>query len=204
MFCSLKLISFVLLLVAVCCCCSEESGTCDDLVDSDTNREELFKLFEHSLQAGSGNIYRIRNLLFPPIGVFPELARIMYNFKIINTTNESISELDDKVDCSCQANDTVSITNTTTLQYGWTTIGLYNYIHPAMLNQLQPQLPFIMMRAIAPNNVPFLWDGCNDLPSITIDLSIPLDNLTCVPTMTEVDYALKILTSHVRLLKCMK
>lgn len=178
------------------CYSSSEDGTCDDSISA-RNCEQLFKVFEQSLLSDGGNVYKIRNLLFPPIGNIPELAEITFQLNSIEIKISNRSLSDDELMHPCTENDTVFFTNATTMRYGWTTIGLYTYIHPALLNQLQPQLPFALMRLVAPIDVPFLWDGCNQLPSVTIDLSVPLNNLTCAPSLPEVNEALKILTAHV-------
>lgn len=185
-----------LLAIVVVCSRSSEEDSCDLAIAS--NCENLINLFKQSLLSSGGIIFKIRNLLVPSSGVFPELAQITYRLKFVNNSERSTMRV-----CPCLDIGTkiVNITSTKPLVYkfGWTTIGLYTYIHPALLNQLQLQLPMMLMSVGGASNVPFLWDGCNQLPSVTIDLSIPLDNLTCVPSLTEVDAALEILTSQVRL-----
>ena len=181
------LYSILLLLTAVCLCDSQE-GSCDK------HREQLFKLFERSVTSNDGNVYRIRNVLFPPPAVLPELAKIKYRLNFVGSDNST------KPDCPCEI-DSANLVNISAPEphiLGWTTVAFYTYIHPAMLNQLQLQLPFMLMRRGTNDQVPFLWDGCNELPSITIDLSIPLDNLTCDPTVTDAEKALETVTVLVR------
>ena len=203
-----------LLVLVVLSSCSATECTCND--QDDDTCERLLALFERSLLANGGNVYKIRNLLFPPTEAVPELINITYRLNFVNhTENATISV------CPCPKSANITeVFNTSLLskpliyQYGWTTIGLYKYIHPALLNQLQPQMPFVIMQitqlTINPFSyllardpeavdIPFLWDGCSSLPSVTLDLSVPLDDLTCLPARTEVDAALKTLTNHVRI-----
>ena len=191
----------LLLFLTVVCFCSTEDDTCDSFIVA-RNREQLFEALEHSLLSDGGNLYNIRNLLFPPEGVFPELAEIIYRLNFVESNSSEADLFEESSMCPCPgiSTDNDLATDVNTMVFGWTTIGLYTQIHPALLNQLQPQLPFILMRIFAPDNVPFLWDGCSNLPNVTIDLTVPLDNLTCIPSLTKADLneALKILTSSVR------
>ena len=89
-------------------------------------------------------------------------------------------------DCSCPTgaaclNRTFLNTNAelVTLRYGWTIAAIYTFIHPALLNQLQIQLPFALMRLTFPDKVPFLWNDYNQLPSTSVHLTISTDNLNC-------------------------
>ena len=123
-----------------------------------------------------------------------------------STPDEESSIPDELPVCPCSADDTSNLTrsavfrNTTgtvVLRYGWTSIGVYSYIHPALLNQLQIQLPFYVLRTFVNNNHPFLWNGYNQLPSIHLYLSIPITNLTCLPYTDQLDRVIKRLTSLV-------
>ena len=99
---------------------------------------------------------------------------------------------------------------TLTVRYGWTIVGLYTLIHPALLNQFQFPLPFFIMRIVsnvlnalelslenAARVSPFLWNGNSDLPSIEVILNIDTDILTCLPDFQQVDTTMKIITSLV-------
>ena len=168
-------------------------------------------------------MYKLRNLLFPYNRAHPELAKITYH--LVFTTGASGSrhvaedlqnyraplvsrayDLPDSSDelptCLCPGavtNSTLfNTSDVTCLTYGWTSIGIYTFIHPALLNQFQVQLPFAIMRRITFQDNPFLWNGLDkQLPRITIHLSVSTDNLTCFPGDSEVDRALKMLTSFV-------
>ena len=83
---------------------------------------------------------------------------------------------------------------------GWTIVGLYTLIHPALLNQLQFPLPFSIMRLVTADNVPFLWNGYHALPSAEVELNIDTGNLTCLPDTQQVDETMKTITS---LVSCM-
>lgn len=178
---------------------------CDNPADPNSANacEGLFKLFESALLIDGGNLYKIRHLFFPPSAASPELAQITINLDFDSHSGEG-SALP-VCPCPLAANDTrlVNISRKTTLRYGLTTIGVYTFIHPALLHQLQPQLPFTIMKLVTPELVPFLWDGCNRLPNISITLSVPVDNLSCIPALSQVNGVLDALISRVRYYRIM-
>ena len=170
-------------------------------------------------------MYKLRKLFYPSIVSTPKLANITYHLVITNAndvpaplrnyraplvtlwkklpdTSDDLfvqSDTSELSTCSCNR----KILNTSeifSLRYGWTTIGIYTVIHPALLNQLQVQLPFAIMRLFTPDYVPFLWNGHRQLPSASIRLNISTDNLTCLPGDSEVDGALMMLTSYVSII----
>ena len=81
--------------------------------------------------------------------------------------------------CSCSVDDTSDLTvscNTTgtvALRYGWTSIGVYSYIHPALLNQLQIQLPFYVLRTFV-----------NNKPSFSLERLQPTTKYSSIPVYT--------------------
>ena len=194
------LLVFVVIGMGHCSSCG-----CDDpdIANAQTC-ELLFRLFEDALLSDGGNMYKLRKLLYPPTRAPPELANITYHLQFVTTSGIS-AELpnvsDELPSCLCpEAALNRTLLNTSaifTLRYGWTVIGIYTYIHPALLNQLQVQLPFAIMRILSPHGIPFLWNGHNQLPSADIHLAVFTDNLTCLPGHSEVDGALKTLTSYV-------
>ena len=164
-------------------------------------------------------MYKLRKLFYPSIVSTPELANITYHLVITNDNDVSapvavnlslVEGLPDSSDelpaCFCpEAATNRKLLNSSgifTLRYGWTTIGIYTVIHPALLNQFQVQLPFAIMRLVTPHYVPFLWNGYSQLPSASIRLNISTDNLTCLPEDCEVDGALMTLTSYVSISLC--
>ena len=141
-------------------------------------------------------MYSLRNLLYPSTTAPPELANITYHLQFTGGSADSSSRF-----CHGTASNRIflSTNGIVTLRYGWTIIGIYTLIHPALLHQLQFQLPFKYQRQASPHGVPFLWNGYNQLPSTSIHLTISTDNLTCLPGDSEVDDVLKELTSYVSL-----
>ena len=167
--------------------------------------ESLFSLFEDALLSNESNTYKLRNLLYPSTTAPPELANITYHLQFTTTTGGSAelpSSSSELPSCLCPGGPSDrTLLNTSgimTLRYGWTMIAIYNFIHPAILNQLQVQLPFKIMRLVVTDDIPFLWNGhINQLPSTSLHLTISTDNLTCLPGHSEVDGVLKRLTSYV-------
>ena len=158
--------------------------------------ESLFRAFENALLANGSNLYNLRRLFYPPSSQSPDLANITYYVKFSSTASGGTTDLPYK---ECDESDASYLD--TGVRYGWTTIGIYTFIHPALLNQLQVQLPFAIMKITMKNNAfiePFLWDGYSNLPSADIHLNILSDNFTCPPPLSQVDEVFKTLTSLVR------
>ena len=171
--------------------------------------EMLFRIFETALLNNASNLYKLREMFFTNP---PELVNVTYYMEF-NSSDDSCSRVPDgessaclmeRPMCSMEACDSANQTylNTTdgtlSRRYGWTSIGIYTLIHPALLNMLQIQLPFAIMR-LHKNDATFLWNGQNQLPSINLYLFIPTDGLTCTPSISQVDGVMKSLTSLVNL-----
>ena len=169
--------------------------------------DTLFRTFEDALLNNGSNLYKLRKrFLTNP----PELVNVTY-FLEFSTSGDSCGKLSnggagsaclvERPFCLMGACGSSTYFNHTTgivpLQYGWTRIGVFTLIHPALLNLLQIQLPFAIMR-LHVNDTPFLWNGQNELPNINLHLSISTDNLTCIPSNSQVDGAMKSLTSLVK------
>ena len=206
--------NFSLIQVLFLLCCITYSY-CNCSCDSDTTHDvqtcvDYFSIVETTLLSDGSNIYKLRELLLKDP---TELLNVTFYLQFIDeessTPDEESSTCNINPVCSCSVDDTSDLTvscNTTgtvALRYGWTSIGVYSYIHPALLNQLQIQLPFYVLRTFVNNNHPFLWNGYNQLPSIHLYLSIPITNLTCLPYTDQLDGVIKRLASLVRLFACM-
>lgn len=170
---------------------SSADCTCDVSADVEIC-ETLFRLLENALLRNGSNLFKLRNLLHTDP---PELVNVTYHLEFRNTSSiecevdqdesgvSGSSSCYDQLpnaakklpNCSCAQNFSSQpfdiSTKTVTLRYGWTTIGVYTFIHPAALNLLQIQLPFIFMTDFVIGKFPFLWNGYNQLPSINLYLS---------------------------------
>ena len=199
-------------LVLLLCCISNSAADCaciDFNVLNEQTCDTLLRTFETALLNNGSNLYKLRKLFLTSP---PELVNVTYYLEFMNSSGDSCGELSNGVAGSaclmerpfcltaCGSSTYLnSTTGTVTLQYGWTRIGVYTLIHPALLNLLQIQLPFAIMR-LHINDTPFLWNGQNELPSINLHLSIPTNDLTCIPSDTQVDGIMKSLTSLVKVL----
>ena len=153
--------------------------------------------FEEALTTNEANLYSLRTIFFPSSAQRPELVNVTYRLQFTSPVTDA-----DLPNCSCATNTTkrefIEPGQTLTVRYGWTIIGLYTLIHPALLNQIQFPLPFSIMRFVsADSETPFLWNGHVSLPSVEVVLNIDTDNLTCLPDTQQVDEILKIITSLV-------
>ena len=201
---------FLLFCTNACSCFSIDDSTCDSPADTRNALmcESLFRIFENALLSNGSNMYKLKKLFYTDP---PELASISYYLEFKNNNNyafnNSVADFgssDELPLCSCAGASILSqtinnymINNATRLRYGWTTIDIYNFIHPALLNQLQIQLPFIIMRIATDGSFPFLWDGHNKLPSTNLHLFIPTNTLSCIPCNSQLDGVMKTLTSLV-------
>ena len=180
--------------VLLLCCITTSSCNCGvDIATCNAETwEDLFLILENALLSNGSNIYKLREILLKDP---PELINITYHLQIINKTGSNLTQLPNNA-----SNATVNqnpTTGTVVLRYGWTSIGIYSFIHPALLNQLQIQLPFFIIRNFVNNNHPFLWNGNNQLPSIHLQLSVPITG-PCLPNNNMLDGVIKRLTSLVR------
>ena len=197
--------NWIQVLFLLCCITySYCNCSCDSATHDAQTCVDYFSIVETALLSNGSNIYKLRELLLKDP---TELLNVTFYLQFINeessTPDEESSTPNELPVCSCSAGNTTDLTvfrNTTgtvELRYGWTSIGVYSYIHPALLNQLQIQLPLFILRTIVNNNHPFLWNGYNQLPSIHLYLSIPITNLTCLPYTDQLDGVIKRLTSLV-------
>lgn len=192
---------FIWIQVLLLCYINYSSCNCSCDYDTTTHDaqtcKDYFITFENALLTNGSNLYKLKEMFLKDP---PELVNVTYYLQFIKKGSIRATKLPA---CSCSAENASTLTvfrNTTgtvVLRYGWTSIGVYVFIHPALLNQLQIQLPFYILRKIANNNHPLLWDGYNQLPSIHLHLSIPITSLTCVPYTNQLDGVIKRLTSLV-------
>ena len=203
--CKLTIILSVLVLVERGSC---HGGVCEDPDTANAQTcETLLGLFENSLLSNGSNLYKLRKLFYPSTVAPPELVNITYYLRLTTTADESSSSPLELPACPCPPGAAClnrRFLNTSaelvTLRYGWTTAGIYTLVHPALLNQLQIQLPFALMRLISPDRVSFLWNGYNQLPSTSVHLTISTDKFKCRPDLSQVDGAMKTLTSFVSMI----
>ena len=178
---------------------AECTATCDDANALNAQFcEDFFRLAETALLNNGSNLYKLRKMFLNRAP--PELVNVTYYVHLSNNGSGGGS-----FDCSpcpdeCTNQRLLNTTGTVTLRYGWTSIGIYTLIYPALLNQLQIQLPLALMRLDAvrvADAIPFLWNGYNQLPSINLHLSILTDQLNCLLPNSQVDGVMKTLTSLV-------
>ena len=190
--------------------CFAIDSTCDSSADTGNalTCESLFKTFENALLSNGSNLYKLKKLFHVNP---PELASISYYLELDSnwSNNSYIDDFEGSGTsgelplCSCAGssilNQSIYMYDNATiiLRYGWTTIGVYTFIHPALLNQLQIQLPFTIMREVIIDEIPFLWNGHNQLPSTNLHLFISTNNLSCIPCNSQLDGVMKTITSLV-------
>ena len=179
-----RLLQSVIIVVAATCI----SGVCDtDYENIDTTETclHVYKSLESALISDAGNLYRLRKAFFPAPRAEVVLLMVKYNITFApNNTDSNITCYADG-----EGNSTlINITTTLEYTYGWSLTGIYTVLDPLILNLMQIQLPFMLLRLTklltSTNNDPelstFLWDGTYSLPSVALNLFV--NSLNCTPT----------------------
>lgn len=156
----------------------------------------LFQRFQSALVGSSVNLYNLRKTFSPASHSAPILVNASYEI--------SIGHVPDNL-CSGVDNDSTlfNASETQYLNYGWTSSVLYTFVHPAVLNRLQPQLVFLFVRSVAKDDseyhshvsTAFTWDGTD--PITTAQLSLYIPSLPCAPSYEDVYNTLWDITSVV-------
>lgn len=155
---------------------------CDDSSTSETFEEICYKLFqglEDALYEDKGNTYRLRKAFFYAPNAHPILIKVIYNV----TFAANITSMIDHDYCDISP----ASPNETAMIYGWTSNGIFTVVHPLVVNFMQMQLPFVLLRIFyylleserGPEAQTFLWDGTYDLP--TLQINLPITTLPCIP-----------------------
>ena len=159
--------------------------------------QTLLRTVKDALTSSDANMFTLRRMFFPAGAEPPELLNVTYHLRFTNRFPASLPN------CTCTGTDPrterifIDPQRDLALRYGWTVIGMYTLIHPALLNQLQFPLPFSIMRLVASDGVPFLWNGYQSLPSAEVVLNIDPSNLTCLPDTIQLDETMQTVTSLV-------
>ena len=208
---------------------SEQTGCKLDGSHTAKSCAQLYRALESALISNEDNIFALRKMFFSSpvasvvllkvnymVDFFTNMTRPKSVFPLKgNYTSEFIHNITES-DFPCIIvyigdNSTHSLNNsmctsTFTEQYRrnmmWTSSGVYTLLDPLLINLLQLQLPFFLLRlfrGISDNNpevAAFLWDGSYELPSVTLHLR----NLSHLPTDDDtLQYALEDLTVRVSL-----
>lgn len=135
---------------------------------------DLFEVLQVAFFNNSYNAFHAQSLFYPSSHISPTLVKALYTVNVTDGSSEQ-----PLCGWCTKANPCV---------FGWTLKSLYQTFHPALLAQLQFQLPFAIMRyairdAITdmPDLDVFLWDGTQELPSLFINITInnSTDYLNC-------------------------
>ena len=157
-----RLVKCLLLLTSVI------SSTCGQCSTKSTHSPEphcidVFKLLQKALFNNTYNPFQLQSVFYPSSHITPALVRV--HFTLMNQTAGSTEPL-------------FNYTLSNPCTFAWTFRSLYQSFHPAVLNQLQFQLPFVLMRLTAgsltdePDLDAFLWDGASKLPTVLLNLTI--------------------------------
>ena len=160
---------------------------CDDPVELTTGTcAKLLTNLEKALLQDEGNLFRLRRAFFHSPTANPVLLKVVYNI----TYAENIITAFDKNEiqsCSMSAANSSIELQQQNVTLGWTSTGVYVVFHPTVLNMMQIQLPFSILRIVHaimhqqnPEADTFLWDGLYDLPTLHINMHIA--SLPCIPS----------------------
>ena len=190
-----------LLLVVVAFGVLRINGQCSDCITHSLSTKciELFELLQTSLLQTKDNLFQLQSIFIPSSHLEPILINV--SFSLNDTTGSTL--------CS-------NCTPSNPCLYAWTKRSMYQYFHPAVVNQLQFLLPFTLMRLMKqspsddePDLDAYIWDGMpNSLPSVKLNLTVNSSTLSsnmqqylqnCTSQATDtVHNALKEVTKWVR------
>ena len=162
---------------------------CDDAIEIATGTcTKILKDLERALLQDEGNLSRMRRAFFHSPTAAPVLLKVVYNITYAKniTTANAVNEAP-HCDSSSAANSTIEFKERD-ITYGWTSSGVYAVFHPTVINMMQAQSPFALLRIMyltlpdqrSPEADTFLWDGSYDLP--TVHLNMHISSLSCVPS----------------------
>lgn len=161
---------------------------CDDPFEVTTGTCAMLSTsLEKALLQDEGNLYRLRRAFFHSPTADPVLLKVVYNLTYAETITTALAENETQL-CSITppANTSIELQQQN-LTLGWTSTGVYVVFHPTVLNTIQVQLPFSILRIVhtilqqrSPEADTFLWDGFYDLP--TLHLNMHVVSLPCVPS----------------------
>ena len=161
--------AMILLLVIAAASLPTINGQCSDLTTHSPRPKciELFKLLQTSLFQTKHNPFQLQSVFSPSSHLEPTLVNVSYTLN--DTTGLTL--------CS-------NCTPSKPCLYGWTKRSMYQFFHPAVVNQLQFLLPFVMMRftyrslSDEPDLDAYLWDGVGSLPSVHLNLTVNSSSLS--------------------------
>ena len=144
-----------------------------DISQPGQNCLTLWMAFQDSLVSQRSNLLRLDLMFNQPSRLTPTVVKVIYNY--------SITGLDDCNSTCVDSNCSVVL--------GWTTKSLYRYFHVSVINQLQFQLPFLIIKRLEgshlrkePDVNDYLWVGDNQtsLPELylTLDVTFTPENNT--------------------------
>ena len=134
-----------------------------------------------------GNLFRLRRAFFHSPTADPVLLKVVYNITYAENIMAAFAGNEIRL-CSTESaeNSTIELQQQN-ITLGWTSTGVYMVFHPTVLNMMQLQLPFSILRAAhkimhqqSPKADTFLWDGTYDLPTLNINMHIT--SLPCIPS----------------------
>ena len=136
-----------------------------DISQPGQNCLTLWTAFQGSLLNQSSNLLRLDLMFNQPSRLTPTVVKVIYNY--------SITGLDDCNSTCVDSNCSVVL--------GWTAKSFYIYFHVSMINQLQFQLPFLIIKYFEdrelreePDVNDYLWDGYDQtsLPELYLTLNV--------------------------------
>ena len=107
-----------------------------DISQPEQNCLTLWKAFQDSLLNQSSNLLRLDLMFNQPSQLTPAVVKVIYNYSINHCNSTCVDK-----------NGSVVL--------GWTAKSLYIYFHVSLINQLQFQLPFLIIK---------LFEGSEQLP----------------------------------------
>ena len=161
---------------------------CDDPVELTTGTcAKILSNLEKALFQDDGNLFRMRRAFFHSPTADPVLQKVVYNITYAENITTGIADKEIQHCSTLAANSTIKFQQQQYVTFGWTSTGVYVVFHPTVLNMMQTQLPFSILRIVhaimhqrSPEADTFLWDGLYDLPTLHLNMHVP--SLPCIPS----------------------
>ena len=195
---------------------SQSSQLCNGATDDVTNTcGQLSRDLENSLLQDQGNLFRLRRTFFHSPTASPVLLKVVYLLSY--TYNISLRAAKEEIPycliltsdgeyLPSNLNNSALPPNQTesSFTFGWTSTGIYTVIHPAVLNFVQVQTAFSVLRLFhwmqqqsfySPEADAFFWTGIFQLPTLYLNLNI--QELSCIPSQALIKSVLEDLNTLV-------
>ena len=175
---------------------------------------------ETALLQDKGNLFRMRRTFFHSPTAAPVLVKVVYIISFTDNVTNSIADeeipycsniimTNTDVNGESLVEDVFNVTainnyyDQVILIYGWTSSRIYTVFHPSVLNLVQVQTAFTILRMFhwatqeqySPEADAFFWTGEEPLPTLYFNMNIA--SLSCIPNLELLESVIMVLNTFV-------